>query len=170
MTHRKVFGTDSIATAAKAVDIARAAGIADTGISVVARADIELDAIPDDLKLADTDFVPAALRGAGYGAIAGTLAGLVAAVIPPLGLTVAGAMLGGGAAGLLVGTWASSMVGSSVPGPLHQHFEAQIEAGRIFVVLDGSEERLDAVEPHLAAIGATVVEVDGHVVHPAANA
>src|SRR5690606_2114812 len=131
MTHRRVFSAASIATAAEAVGIVRAAGIPDSGISLVARADIELDTIPDDLKLAETDFLPAAARGAGYGAVAGMLAGLAAAIVPPLGLTVAGAMIGGGAAGLLVGSWASALVGSSIPEPVRRHFENEIEAGRI---------------------------------------
>ena len=46
----------------------------DDDILLVARSDIELEAIPDDRKEADSDMLPAAARGAGMGAGAGLLA------------------------------------------------------------------------------------------------
>ena len=60
-------------------------------ILLIARSDIELESIPNERKEADTDLMPAALRGAGYGGAAGLLAGLAAVVITPIGLTLAGA-------------------------------------------------------------------------------
>lgn len=53
-------------------------GIGNDAISLVARADIELERIPDLLKEADTDTVPAAVRGMGLGGATGLLAGLAA--------------------------------------------------------------------------------------------
>ena len=123
---------------AVALDAARAAGLENDNLSLIARADIELDSIPDELKDAATDFMPAALRGAATGGGAGLVAGLAALAFPPLGVTLAGAALltAGGAA---VGTWVSSLVGSTVEDPVRRKFEGEIAAGRILVVIDAEE-------------------------------
>src|SRR5690606_6776415 len=85
-----VYTTPDLPAAQKVMAAARSAGVADDDILLVARSDIELDAVPDDRKEADSDMLPAAARGAGMGAGAGLLAGLVAVAIPPLGVTLVG--------------------------------------------------------------------------------
>ncbi|WP_101924808.1 MULTISPECIES: hypothetical protein [Luteimonas] len=159
MKTRQVYSTDSLASAQRAVKAAREAGIDEDGISLIARSDIELDSVPEHQKEAPTDFKHAALRGAGYGGATGLLAGLVAMVVPPLGLTIAGVALTtlGGAA---VGTWASSMVGASLPDPIRRKFETEIEAGRILVVIDAEDETLAAAETALQQTGATHLPYD----------
>ena len=71
-----------------------------------------MDAVPDDLREAHTDMVPAALRGAAGGGAVGLVAGLIAVAVPPLGITLAGAGLMA-AVGALVGSWSSALVGGS---------------------------------------------------------
>ncbi len=93
MKIRHVFSVADVASARQAMQAARQAGLADDDLSLIARADIELEEIPDKRKLASTDFMPAAMRGAATGGTAGLLAGLVAMVFPPLGVTLAGAAL-----------------------------------------------------------------------------
>jgi len=153
MKVRRVYSTPSLPVAETAVRAAREAGIAETDVSLVARGDIELDAIPEHQKEAPTDFKHAAVRGAGIGGATGLLAGLVAVAVPPLGLTLAGVALTtlGGAA---VGTWASSLVGASLPDPIRQKFEDEIEAGRILVVIDGEDATLAGAEDALRDAGA----------------
>ncbi len=153
MTERHVFIATTVEQLVPAVDAARSAGIGADGISLVARSDIELEAFPDELKLTETDFLPAAARGAGLGAATGTLAGLVAAAFPPLGLTLAGAMIGGGVAGALVGSWSSAIVGAAVPEGVRRHFEEEIEAGRILVVIDATGEQHARIAPVFADHG-----------------
>jgi hypothetical protein len=154
MKVRHVFSTPDLATAQEVMNAARGAGLNDDDILLVARSDIELDEIPNDRKEADTDLIPAALRGAGYGGAAGLLAGLAAIVITPIGLTLAGAAAAA-VAGALVGSWASALVGSSLPDPIRRKFDDEIQAGRILVVLDGDKEFLDRIEPQIAIAGAT---------------
>ena len=154
MKTRHVFSTPDITTAQAAMQAARESGVDDEDILLVARADIELDSIPNDRQEADSDFIPAALRGAGYGGAAGLLAGLVAVVVAPIGLTLAGA----GAfalAGALVGSWASALMGSSLPDPVRRRFEDEIHAGNILMVIDATKEMLASAEPSIVAAGAT---------------
>ena len=156
MKTRHVFSTPDLDTAKAVMEAARRAGIHDEDILLVARADIELDSIPNDRQEADSDFIPAALRGAGYGGAAGLLAGLVAVVIAPIGLTLAGAGAVA-AAGALVGSWASALMGSSLPDPVRRKFEEQIQAGNILVVIDATKEALTSAEPLIVGAGATAL-------------
>ena len=153
MKLRHVFSTPDLPSAEAAMDAARAAGIPDDDILLVARSDIEVDSIPNERKEADTDLMPAAVRGAGYGAGAGLIAGLVAVAIPPLGVTIAGAAAAT-VAGAVVGCWASALVGSSVPDPIRRKFHDEIEAGNILVVVDGDKQLLTAAEPRIVSAGA----------------
>lgn len=102
MSKRHVYSTRDIAHARQALAALHLAGIGNDRISLVARSDIELERIPDSLKEADTDAVPAAVRGMGIGGATGLLAGLAAMVFAPIGITVAGAAAIG-AIGALVG-------------------------------------------------------------------
>jgi hypothetical protein len=152
MKGRRVYSTPSIEVARHAMAAARSAGVADDDISLVARADIELEAIPDGRKEADTDFMPAALRGAGIGGATGLLAGLAAVAIPPFGVTVAGA-LALTVIGAAVGTWASALVGATIEEPLRRKFEQEIAAGRILLVIDADEDCLQRAESLITAAG-----------------
>lgn len=153
MTQRYVFSTPDISVASNAMAAARAAGIDDDKILLVARSDIELEQIPDQRKEADTDMLPAAARGAGYGAGAGLLAGLIAVAIPPLGITMAGAAAAT-LAGAAVGSWTSALMGSSMPDPVRQQFEERIAAGNILLIIDAEEETLNSAEPQIVNAGA----------------
>src|SRR6187455_2145324 len=91
MKTRHVFALDGVPAAHQAMAAARAHGIADGDLSLVARHDIELERIPDERKQVDMDFIPAAMRGTVTGGAAGLLAGLVALAVPTMGVTLAGA-------------------------------------------------------------------------------
>ena len=159
MKIRRVYSTSSLPAAEAAVRALRGAGIPDEDVSLVARGDIELESMPEHQKEAPTDFKHAAVRGAGIGGATGLLAGLVAVAVPPLGLTLAGVALTtlGGAA---VGTWASSLVGASLPDPVRRKFEDEIESGRILVVIDSEEETLPPAEAALREAGAVHLPYD----------
>ncbi|MGN6235768.1 hypothetical protein [Dyella sp.] len=151
MKRRAVFSATDMSVVREAMHAARASGIANDDISLIARSDIEVENIPDDRKVADGDFYPAAVRGAVGGGVVGLLAGLVAVVAAPIGITVAG-VVGLGLAGASLGTWSSALAGSTVPDPVRRAFEDEIAQGRILVVIDGEEEILPAA---IAAVSAT---------------
>ena len=156
---RHVYLTHDLAHAREALSTLHMQGIGNEAISLVARSDIELERIPDSMKEADTDAVPAALRGMGVGGASGLLAGLVATVFTPLGVTLAGAAAIG-AIGALVGGWSSAMVGASLPDPVRQQFEDEIAAGRILVLVDVADGREPAVREAMAAADAPRLHYD----------
>ncbi|ALN79103.1 hypothetical protein [Lysobacter antibioticus] len=161
MKTRHVFSTPDLATAQAAMNAAREAGVHDDDILLIARSDIELESIPNDRKEADTDLMSAALRGAGYGGATGLLAGLLAVVISPIGLTIAGAAAAT-AAGAMVGCWASALMGSALPDPIRRKFDAHIQQGRILVVIDGDRDLLLQAEARVLrnAVGAELLPFD----------
>ena len=154
MAHRYVFSTRDVAHARKALAALHMAGIGNEAISLVARSDIELERIPDSLKEADTDAVPAAVRGMGIGGATGLLAGMAAVALAPIGITVAGA-LAIGAVGALVGGWSSALMGSALPDAVRQQFEDEIQAGKILLLVDTDEDRpVDAMREAMDHAGA----------------
>ncbi|MEO8957448.1 MAG: hypothetical protein ABI304_00770 [Rudaea sp.] len=153
MKVRTVFITEDLPSARRAIEAALRAGAKDEDLSLVARADIQMEDIPSNRLDVATDFVPAALRGAGTGGAIGLVAGLVGMVIPPIGLTVAGAALLT-MTGVSVGGWLSSLVGSSIADPVRRKFEAEIESGRILVILDADQDRSSMIGSAMTAAGA----------------
>lgn len=154
MKIKHVHLVNDLATAAKAVATARAAGAQEDDIALIARSDVEMERIPDDFRTSNTDFAPAALKGLFGGGAAGLVAGLVAMAIPGLGVTLAGAAAIT-AVGAATGTWSSSLIGASLPDPVRQRFEDEIESGRILVVVDASEDDQPRIDAALEKIGAT---------------
>src|SRR5690606_32708356 len=71
MKHRRIYSTPNLAAAHAALGAARDTGIEPDSLSLIARADIEMDAVPDDMREAHTDMIPAALRGAAGGGAVG---------------------------------------------------------------------------------------------------
>ena len=153
MKIRHVFVTRDVIQARDALLALREQGVGVDDISLVARSDIELDRIPDDLKEADTDFLPAAMRGMGIGGATGLLAGLAAVVFTPVGITLAGAAAVG-ALGALVGGWSSALMGSALPDPVRQQFDDEISAGRILLLVNAEPDVQPRLQLALAAVGA----------------
>lgn len=154
MKIRHVFSSPDIPTVEAAMAIARDAGIHEDDILLVARSDIELTAIPDDRKEADTDLKHGAMLGAGFGAGAGLLGGLLGVVVAPVGLTLAGAAAVT-LAGAVIGSGAAALFGSALPDPIRQKFEREIEEGNILLVLDGPEDTLSRIESDILSTGVT---------------
>lgn len=154
MKHRHVYSTLDMAHARKAIAALHMHGIGNDAISLVARSDVEMDRIPDTLKEADTDSVPAAVRGMELGGATGLLAGLAAVAFAPFGVTLAGAVAIG-AMGALVGGWSSALMGAALPDPVRQQFDDEIQAGRVLVLADVEDEQLAALRDAMVEAGAT---------------
>jgi len=160
MKHRHVFSAASLTTVQAALQAARTAGVPDADLSLIARSDIELQSIPDDRLDGTTDTVPAAIRGAVGGGAVGLLAGVVAAVVPLLGITVAGAALIV-ALGAAVGTWTAALVGSLAPNEVRRTFEEEIASGHILLIIDAEQEALAAASQAAIAAGVRMLPFEG---------
>jgi len=153
MKHRRVFSVSDVPAAYKALAAARASGIDDAHVLLIARKDIELEELPSDRLDGGTDTMPAAIRGAVGGGAVGLLAGVIAVVVPAFGITIAGAGLLT-AIGAMVGTWSAALMGAALPSEVRRRFEDEIERGRILVVLDADKDTLITAEAALRRIGA----------------
>jgi hypothetical protein len=158
MKTRRIYSTPNLAAAQAALAAAHEAGIERDSLSLIARSDIEMEAVPDDLREAHTDMVPQPARAAGGGAM-GLVAGLAAVAIPPLGITLAGAGIMA-AVGALVGSWSSALMGATVPDPVRRRFEDEIEAGRILLVVDAEDGELPRAEAAVLRAGAAPMPYD----------
>jgi hypothetical protein len=156
MKIRHVYSTTDLDMARAAMNAARDAGVGEECVMLVARSDIELDAIPNNHKEADSDFVPGAIKGMAAGAGTGLLLGLAAVVFTPLGLPLAGAGIAA-LAGAGIGGFASSLFGSALPDPVRQKFHDEIAAGRILVVIDCTDAVARVAGPAIEATGATLL-------------
>lgn len=152
MKTKHVYLARDLATATDAVARVRAEGVDPHDIALIARADLEMEQLPEQYRNASTDFMPAALKGAIGGGTAGLVAGLIAVAIPGLGVTLAGAAAIA-AVGAAAGTWSSSLMGSALPDPVRRQFEAEIAAGRILVAIDAADADHPRIESALAAAG-----------------
>ena len=153
MKTRHVFVTDTVADATAAIAAARRAGIGENDISLIADSAIEMEEIPDDLRNAESDFMPAAARGAMAGGSVGLIGGLVGVVVPSVGLTIVG-VAATTLIGAAVGSWVTALIGSMVPDEVHRRFESEIRAGRILLVVDETPEAIAAAEAALREAGA----------------
>ena len=159
MKTRRVFRTNDLQTASAAIKAARSAGMPDDDISLVARADIEMEQIPDHRLNEHHDSQPAAIRGAALGGGSGLLLGLIAVVVPPLGLTLAGA----GALALIgaaVGAGSGALVGLDVPDAVSREYAQEIKAGHILVVLDAEPELLELAQAAILPTGAIALSFE----------
>ena len=159
MKTRHVYSAANLSTAHAAMHAARRAGVADDDISLIARSDIEFEAIPDDRKVVEGDFYPAGIRGVTGGAAVGLLAGLIAIAVPPLGLTLAGVGVTT-LAGAAIGGWATALAGSAVPDPVRREFEDEIAEGKILVVLDADKDALEQADSLIQTTGARRLPFD----------
>lgn len=153
MKTRHVYSTTDLAQAREAMQAARDAGIGDDCLTLVARSDIELDAIPNKDREASGDFMHGAIKGVTAGSATGLLLGLAAMVVAPIGITLAGAGIAA-LAGAAAGGMASSIFGSALPDPVRAKFDDEISAGRILMIVDADEAGHRAADMAIQATGA----------------
>jgi hypothetical protein len=108
------------------------------------------DTLPPDLPeasvLQKTDIVHGAQLGLMIGAIVGAAAGALLVMFPPEGVTLKlMAVLALALGGALFGLWASSMVASAVPNSRLRAFQADMDAGKVLMMVDVPMRRVNEI-------------------------
>jgi uncharacterized protein (DUF697 family) len=108
------------------------------------------DTLPDDLPQANvlqkTDIVHGAQLGVAIGGIVGAIAGALLVFFPPEGVTLKLiTVLVVAIGGAVFGAWASSMVASSVPNSRLKTFQAEMEAGKVLMMVDVPMRRVQEI-------------------------
>ncbi|MEZ0603883.1 DUF1269 domain-containing protein [Paraburkholderia sp. IW21] len=116
-------------------------------IHVIANHNVRLDDLPEATLVQRSDLLPALARGTAAGCATGMLAGLVALVFPPAGLTIAGgAVVAITLAGAGFGAWTATMIGIDVPSTRLRRFEHAVERGELLMMIDVSHDRVEEIE------------------------
>lgn len=103
--------------------------------------------------LETTDVLHAMKLGARYGALAGLAVGVTAAWLLSLTWLVAALVVAGVTSfGALFGTWASSLVGISLPEPGVKKFRNMVKGGQLLMLVDIPKEQeqtiVDSIKRH----------------------
>lgn len=155
--HRHVYRTGSVDHAGDAVRLAIESGVPDDDIHLVARSDIEVRRISDRRKIADSDLVPAAIRGVLLGTLVGVLVSL--ALMAVFGAALYIFLLGAGM-GAAAGALGSLLAGAAVPDPVRRQFADEIESGAILVVIDAKEDAFGRLQGLMDSAGAVLLPYD----------
>jgi len=153
MRRRILYLMPDLASARRMMDDLLLARIEERHIHVLARRGTPMEGLHEASMLQKSDLVHGAqmglLLGAGLGCVLGfgvaytMVAGEGARILTVLGLAFLGA---------LFGTWVSSMVGSAVPNSRLKQFGSAIEEGRILLMVDEQDWRVEEIRERLHAI------------------
>jgi len=144
MRRRLYFLLPDVASTRGTVDDLLLARVEERHMHVLARRGTDLDNLHEAGPLQKSDFVHGAQVGMMVGAFGGLLVGLFIVMTPPKGMqmhlvtvlitTVLGAMLG---------MWAASLIGASVPNTRLARFNSDIESGKVLLMIDVPASRVD---------------------------
>ena len=143
---RLFFLAPDVPSAHALVDSLLLARIPDKHIHVLAREGTPMGDLPEAGVAQRSDLIPAIERGAAAGGATGLVAGLVAVALPGMAIIPGGGLvIALAAAGALVGSWASSLVGVSVSSTRLERFKEAIASGQVLIMADVAHEQVESV-------------------------
>jgi len=146
MRRRLYFLLPDVASARHTVDDLLLAKVEDRHLHVLARRGADLGGLHEASTLQKTDLVHGAELGLVIGGIGGFLLGLFVVLTPPAGLTLdLATVLATTLGGALLGAWAASLVGASVPNSRLRKYAAEIDAGRVLLMVDVRPSRIEEI-------------------------
>lgn len=123
------------------------ARIEDRHMHFLGRRDMPLEDLHEANFLQKTDVRHAFFLGAGIGVVGGAAVGVVLKMTSLGGFDFSvGTLIICTLAGLLLGAWASTMIGVSTPSVALKPFEGELEAGRILLMVDVPHARVDEIQ------------------------
>jgi hypothetical protein len=137
MRRRLYFVLPDVESAKRTADDLLLARVEDRHMRFLAKRGTVLDPLHEAGYLDKTDMVHGALVGLALGGIIGALTGALVVAFPPEGTNPQlVAVLIGMLLGAPLGAWMASMAGAAVPNSRLKQFAADIEAGRVLMMVD----------------------------------
>ena len=150
MRRRLYFIMPDLPSARKMMDDLLLARIEERHIHFLARRGTSMEGLHEANHLQKSDLVHGAQVGLALGALLGFIVGaIVVMTIAVDNRWQIAVVLGSGIVGALFGAWVASMVGSAVPNSRLRQFESAIDEGRILVMADVPQHRVDEVRDAL---------------------
>ena len=152
MRRRLYFIMPDLPSARKMMDDLLLARIEERHIHFLGKRGMSLEGLHEANHLQKSDLVHGAQVGLALGALLGVILGAV--VVMTMGTEdrwQIAIVLGSGVVGALFGAWVSSMVGVSVPNSRLAQFNEAIEQGKILMMADIPEHRVNEVRELLAS-------------------
>lgn len=152
MRRRLYFIMPDVASARKMMDDLLLARVDERHIHFLARRGTAMDGLHEANHLQKSDLVHGAQVGLALGALLGFILGavLVMTLVTDDRWQIV-TVLGAGVVGALFGTWVASMVGSAVPNSRLKQFSAAIDAGKLLLMVDVPQTRVNEVRELLTA-------------------
>jgi hypothetical protein len=146
MRRRLYFVLPDVESARRSADDLLLARIEDRHMRFLARRGTELDPLHEAGYLDKTDMVHGAAVGLALGAVIGALVGVMVVAYPPEGTNPQlVSVLIGMLIGAPLGGWMASMAGAAVPNSRLRQFQADLEAGRVLMMVDVPFGRVDEI-------------------------
>jgi hypothetical protein len=137
MRRRLYFVLPDVQSAKRTADDLLLARVEDRRMRFLSRRGTALHPLHEAGYLDKTDMVHGAAVGLALGGIIGALVGALVVVYPPQGMRPElVAVLIGMLVGAPLGAWVASMVGAAVPNSRLRQFHADLEAGRVLMMVD----------------------------------
>ena len=152
MRRRLYFIMPDVASARKAMEDLLLARVEERHIHFLARRGTPMDGLHEANHLQKSDLVHGAQVGLALGALLGFILGavLVMTLVTDDRWQIV-TVLGAGIVGALFGTWVASMVGSAVPNSRLAQFSNSIDEGKLLLMADVQEHRVNEVRALLTA-------------------
>lgn len=152
MRRRLYFILPEVESARRTADDLLLARVEDRHMRFLARRGTELEPLHEAGYLDKTDMVHGAAVGLALGAIIGALVGVMVVAYPPEGThPQLVSILIGMLIGAPLGGWMASMAGAAVPNSRLRQFQAEIDAGRVLMMVDVPFGRVEEITELVAA-------------------
>ena len=122
------------------------ARIEERHVHVMAKEGVSLGDLPEATMLQKSDAIHGVELGLVVGGATGTLAGIVAVLFPPSGLTMGlGVILATALIGAIMGVWVSGMIAADVPNTRLKKFFHALERGKVLVIVDIPKAQVEEI-------------------------
>jgi hypothetical protein len=123
------------------------AGIEERHVHLIAKGDVRLDRVAEDMLVRRIEIAPAVIHGVAIGGSVGSLAGIIALALPENGIVLGGgAILGSGLARDGLDRLVTEMIGVDQAQSRAGNWQDAIEQGELLMMVDADESRAGEID------------------------